>query len=98
MSKVATVIVGDELKRVVSLLTHAINPVKIILFGSHATEQASEDSDFDIMVIVKDKPANKVSEATRLRGLIAPIDLNVDLILVHEEKFEYWKDTINTVY
>jgi predicted nucleotidyltransferase len=43
-----------------------INPIKIILFGSHAKGTAREESDFDVCVIVKERNLKEELKLSKL--------------------------------
>lgn len=60
------------------------NPDKVILFGSRASENYSEDSDYDLLIIkeTSTRRINRREEATDGIYLNAPVDL---LILTPEE-------------
>ncbi|NPV07947.1 MAG: nucleotidyltransferase domain-containing protein [Anaerolineae bacterium] len=62
-------------------LADEFQPEEIILFGSHAWGALHEDSDLDIMVIVREsqeRPARRAARAYRsLRGLAVPADILV---------------------
>jgi predicted nucleotidyltransferase len=79
------------------LLIDAAKPRRIILFGSQARGDASEDSDIDIMVVERDPP-DRLAEMVRLNRVVRPLRIAVDLLVVSEEKFEYWRDTPGNVY
>ena len=79
------------------VLVQAAHPKRIILFGSQARGDAAPHSDFDIMV-VEEKPANRFGEIVRLNRLIRSFDIAVDLLVVSDEKFQYWRDTPGNVY
>src|ERR1700679_1358455 len=79
------------------VLIQAAQPKRIILFGSQARGDADKDSDFDIMV-VEEKPADRFAEMVRLNRLIRSFDIAVDLLVVSDEKFQYWRDTPGNVY
>jgi len=79
------------------VLVQAAKPKRIILFGSRARGDAAADSDFDVMV-VEEKPANRFAEMVRLNRLLRSLDIAVDLLVVSEEKFQYWRDTPGNVY
>ena len=85
------------LRRVTELLARAARPKYIILFGSQARGDASEDSDFDVMV-VEPEIANRGEEMVRLGRLLRSLNVAVDLLVVSAEKFEYWRDTPGNVY
>ena len=75
----------------------AANPRRIILFGSRASGAATEDSDFDLTV-VEDGPVNRYSEMVRLRGLLRGFNVPLDLLVVSEDNYQYWRDTPGNVY
>lgn len=94
-------LMSPEKKEIVAklagVLIEAAHPRKIILFGSQARGDAAPDSDFDIMV-VEDAPASRFAEMVRLNRLIRSFDIAVDLLVVTDEKFRYWRDTPGNVY
>ena len=79
------------------VLVQAAHPKRIILFGSQARGDAAPYSDFDIMV-VEEKPADRFAEMVRLNRLIRSFDIAVDLLVVSDEKFQYWRETPGNVY
>ena len=88
---------NETLRRLTELLARAAKPRYIILFGSQARGEASEDSDFDVMV-VETEIADRGEEMVRLGRLLRSLDIAVDLLVVSSEKFEYWRDTPGNVY
>jgi predicted nucleotidyltransferase len=83
--------------RLTELLVEAAQPKRIILFGSHARGDATEDSDIDIMVVEENTP-DRLKEMVRLNRLLRSLDVAIDLLVVSEEKFNYWRDTPGNVY
>jgi predicted nucleotidyltransferase len=79
------------------LLIEAAKPNRIIMFGSQARGEASEDSDFDVMVVEEAVP-DRVGEMVRLNRLVRSLAIPVDLLVVSAEKFNYWCDTPGNVY
>ncbi len=92
-----TPISEEVIARLTNVLVQAARPKRIILFGSRARRDAAADSDFDVLV-VEDKPANRFAEMVRLNRLLRSLDIAVDLLVVSEEKFQYWHDTLGNVY
>lgn len=82
---------------VTGVLVQAAHPKRIILFGSQARGKAASDSDFDIMV-VEEKPADRFAEIVRLNRLLRSFDMAIDLLVVSDENFQYWRDTPGNVY
>ena len=93
MSPAARQIVSD----LTGVLVQAAHPKRILLFGSQARGDAAPHSDFDIMV-VEEKPADRFAEMVRLNRLIRSFDIAVDLLVVSDEKFQYWRETPGNVY
>jgi len=87
----------ETLGRLTELLSRAAQPKYIILFGSRSRGEASDDSDFDVMV-VESEIADRGAEMVRLGRLLRPLDISVDLLVVSTDKFEYWRDTPGNVY
>jgi len=98
---VVPVLMSPAARQIVSNLTgvlvQAAHPKRIILFGSQARGDAAPHSDFDIMV-VEEKPADRFAEMVRLNRLIRSFDIAVDLLVVSDEKFQYWRETPGNVY
>jgi uncharacterized protein len=68
------------------------SPAKVILIGSYARGDATEDSDIDLLVLQKTL-ADRSAEYKRLRFEILTAKLRADLILMSEEEFE-WKSLV----
>jgi predicted nucleotidyltransferase len=85
------------ISRMTELLVEAACPKRIILFGSHARGDATEESDLDVMV-VEESVSDRLREMVRLSRLLRPLGLALDLLVVSEEKFSYWRDTPGNVY
>ena len=88
-----------KVSEAVRLLVQGAQPRKIIMFGSQARRGAREQSDVDLMVVTG--PLEKDArwrETARLREILAPIQMPIDLIVVPEDELEYWRDTPGNVY
>ena len=85
------------LARMTGVLVQAAQPKRIILFGSQARGNAWKHSDFDI-IVVEERPGNRFAEMVRLNRLLRSFDIAVDLLVVSDEKFQYWRDTPGNVY
>lgn len=64
---------------------------KIVLFGSYARGDAREDSDLDFLVI-EPQLMHRRQEMVRLREVLRPMGIPVDILVVSQEGFENWKD------
>ena len=68
------------------------SPSKVILIGSYARGDATENSDIDLLVLQKEF-SDKATEYQRLIAEIHAVSFNVDLIRMREEDFE-WKSLV----
>jgi predicted nucleotidyltransferase len=69
---------------------------KVILFGSQARGTAGEDSDVDFLV-VEPQVSGTMTEAARLYQALRTLRLAIDIVVLSQETFDYWKDTPNTL-
>jgi predicted nucleotidyltransferase len=87
----------QTIDRAARMLLDAAPPgSQVILFGSYARGDAGAESDLDFMVI-EPFVAGQRSEMVRLRQVLRPLKVPVDVLVVSREGFEAWKDKINNV-
>ena len=84
------------IQEAVELLRKAANPVSIILFGSYARGDITEESDLDFLVIEKELKARRM-ETVRLRDILSPLRIPVDVLVISEKTYQEWKDLPGTV-
>ena len=90
--------VDDALiSRAVEMLRESARPRKIILFGSHATGKARRESDVDLLVI-EDEVTDVLGEMVRLRRVLSPLRIPVDVLIVSLQHFKEWCDTPGNVF
>lgn len=80
----------------VELLRKTANPVRIILFGSYARGDITEESDLDFFIIEKELKARRM-EIVRLRDVLSPLRIPVDVLVISEKTYQDWKDAPGTV-
>ena len=66
---------------------------RVILYGSRAQGSATEDSDFDLLVVEKD-PVSKREEMRRFRESLSDLKYPVDVWVMGEEEFEETRNII----
>lgn len=87
----------QAIQKVVEVLLESAPPrSEIILFGSYARGDAAADSDLDFLVIEPELPDRR-AEMVRLRSVLRPLRLPVDVLVVSRQAFEAWKDVPNNV-
>ncbi|MFH0766112.1 MAG: nucleotidyltransferase domain-containing protein [Calditrichota bacterium] len=85
----------DKLNLIVKRLVEAAQPIRIIMFGSYARGDATEDSDLDLLVIKRDVE-NRGQEMSRLREAVGKVGIGVDVLVYTEEEVQTKRDWSST--
>jgi len=92
---------NNQLQEVVRRLAEAFHPEQIILFGSYAYGMPTQDSDFDLLVIVSHSEYPRYRRArfayTALRGISLPTDVIVMTRNEVEKKKVVWNSLVRQV-
>jgi predicted nucleotidyltransferase len=80
-----------KIDKMVRRIVSEFHPLKIILFGSHASGTANLDSDVDL-IIVMDPKGSKRKQAAKIDASLADRDIPLDLIVVTPHEFEQYHD------
>jgi predicted nucleotidyltransferase len=80
------------LEQVVERLTAEFQPEEIFLFGSHAWGTPHEDSDVDLMVIVRESGERAIRRMQRAHHCLGDLDLSKDVFVQTREEFDRYKD------
>jgi len=72
---------------------------KIILFGSRARGDFREDSDWDILIVTKEKlnRKNYLTIYSKIINILYEKNIQCDLVIMDKETFEKKKDIVNTI-
>lgn len=79
---VSDAVIADAGRR---LAAAASSPARVVLFGSRARGDAREDSDLDFLVI-EERVDSKLREMVRLRNVLPPLAVPVDVVVVSEDE------------
>ena len=82
---------------IVAVIVRSINPEKIILFGSRGTDDARDDSDYDVCVI-KSGVSHRRRCAMKLYEALTRVGVPVDIIVETPEGYEELKENPYLVY
>ena len=83
------------IQKAAKLLAAAAPGSTVILFGSYARGNPTEDSDLDFLVVMPG-PVQPIKEAIRLHEVLADIPAAIDVLVADRELYEAWKNKINT--
>jgi predicted nucleotidyltransferase len=88
-----------DLKSLVDFIATKYSPEKIILFGSRARGDHKKDSDYDILIIMKNVE-NRRKFASLLYSELIPNNLivNVDFLVTSKDRYEKLKTDIGLIY
>jgi predicted nucleotidyltransferase len=90
------ILTAEILQEIVRRIVAAVQPEKIILFGSAARQEMGPDSDLDLLVIKSCR--NRRETARRIRRKLIGIGVPKDIIIATPEDIERYKDTIGLIY
>lgn len=79
--------VSETLPLAVEKIAKALNPEKIILFGSYACGNPTPDSDVDLLIIL-DTTAKRTERFLSVTRLLRPRQFPVDIIIKTPEEIE----------
>ena len=84
------------LAEVVRRLLSAGNPLKIVLFGSHARGNARPDSDLDLLIIeppsAAHPPPSPALRATPYHMALSGLNIDIDVLVYTPAEIEQWSD------
>lgn len=91
-----TTVATDWLPEIVNRLVREFDPLKIILFGSHARGEANVHSDLDLLVVLQ-RVSPKRREAVEMRRALGDLPVSKDVIVTTPEEIERRGDLVGTV-
>jgi predicted nucleotidyltransferase len=88
--------VRGMIDKIVERITKEYQPKKVILFGSYAYGEPTEDSDIDILIVTQERLNHEETYKIR-RELLRDFSISVQLISVSEEEFTETKDIVGGI-
>lgn len=85
------------LTKIVSTIVSAVDPDKIILFGSRAIGKSNNNSDYDICVL-KNESINQHKLSQKIYSSLFGIGASVDIVVQNSKRFETLKDKWFLIY
>ena len=93
MKELSTELLNEITKR----LAESIQPERIYLFGSHAVGNAEDDSDVDLLVVVRDTDKSTREITLEGRRSLWGLQIPLDLIVCTESQFNRYGQVKNTI-
>jgi uncharacterized protein len=87
---------SDCIAEMVDRIVRQFDPIRVILFGSHARGEATRDSDVDLLVVLPEVD-DKRAAAVRIRRALADAPLAKDILVTTPEEIECRGDTIGWI-
>ncbi len=84
------------IREVTERLVRAADPLRVVLFGSYAQGNPEPDSDLDLLVVQREV-LSASREMARLRRVVGPVGVGVDLLVCSEQDVEDWGGLPGTV-
>ena len=95
-----TPVTDSLLQQMASAIVEAVQPERIILFGSHARGGARPDSDVDLLVVEREPflgGRSRRREIARIRGSLSRFRVAKDILAFAADEFEAYRDAKNHV-
>jgi predicted nucleotidyltransferase len=93
--------VTDEvLADMVEAIVCEVDPDRVYLFGSHARGDARQDSDVDLLIIVREPfgpEHNRFQEINRVYRALSSFRIPNDVLLYSSDEFAKWSQSLNHV-
>ena len=84
------------LDEMVQRIVERFHPDRIILFGSHAKGNPTDDSDLDILVVMPVEGSRR-RKANEIDLALADRTVPLDVVVVTPDQFERQRDVIGTI-
>lgn len=96
MSAKKNVVSEEVLQEIVRRIVSAVEPKKIILFGSAVRGEMGPDSDLDFLIITACNHRRKT--ARKIRRRLIGIGFPIDIIVAKPQDIERYGDAIGLIY
>ena len=87
---------NETINKAIKIMVDAASPVSVILFGSYARNEATDQSDLDFLII-ESGVVNRYAEMVRLRRCLSPLRIPADVLVHDEGTFNEWRSVPGTI-
>lgn len=91
---------SNDIQFITDFIAKEINPEEIILFGSYARKSPSDDSDLDLLVLMKEEiPRDEKRKLLyQIREMLFSKDYQADIVLNSKDNYDKYKKYIGTIF
>jgi uncharacterized protein len=82
---------GKLIDEIIRRIVNAVQPEKIVLFGSRARGDARPESDMDLLVIAQSSEP-RYRRSSRLYSVLSDILVPMDILVYNPDEVQEWKD------
>ena len=82
-------ITQDIVDRIIETISTAFRPRRIVVFGSQARGDASDDSDLDLLVEIETDVSRR-EQARRIRRVFDPYPCPMDIVVYTPAEVKHW--------
>ena len=90
----------ETIDRMVNVIVREVDPLQIILFGSHARNDATEASDVDLLIVEREPfgvRRSRRKEMAKLWRALARFPVSKDILVYSRDEMERWQGSVNHV-
>lgn len=88
----------QKLKIILDALKQEFNPTKVFLFGSQANQLTHQDSDYDIVVVVKETQKSRIENMRIARALVRKVaNVSADVFVYDQKEFDEYKNELSSI-
>jgi predicted nucleotidyltransferase len=88
--------VQERIREMVDRIVRGFSPERVILFGSHARNEAGPESDVDLLVVMDVKGSRRDARLA-IRRALHGVQIPKDIIVTTPEDFEWRKEIAGTI-
>ena len=78
----------EQLQEVINRLVLGLHPERIYLFGSKSRDEADEDSDYDLMIVLPNSNLPRYKRESQTYDLLWGLKTPVDVVVLTREEFQ----------
>jgi len=87
-----------KIKIILDALKEEFQPLHVFLFGSQATNEATSQSDYDFVVVVKETALSRIENMRKARSLVRQVaKVSADVFVYDEAEFNEYKNELSSI-